>query len=100
MDNTMTLSLADTGPGFSVPSEPNTPELPTSMLCLSFDGTPIFHISSSRAKIRLHVKNQLLRLPGSSLKVPEKIPWWVVGSYPLSRQAPTHVEVELGCDNK
>jgi hypothetical protein len=25
---------------------------------------------------------------------------WVVGSYPLSRQAPTHVEVELGCDKK
>jgi hypothetical protein len=24
----------------------------------------------------------------------------VVGSYPLSSQAPTHVEVELGCDNK
>ena len=23
----------------------------------------------------------------------------VVGSYPLSSQAPTHVEVELGCDN-
>jgi hypothetical protein len=24
----------------------------------------------------------------------------VVGSYPLSSQAPTPVEVELGCDNK
>ena len=24
--------------------------------------------------------------------------WWV-GSYSLSSQAPTHVEVELGCDN-
>ena len=24
---------------------------------------------------------------------------WVVGSYPLSSQAPTPVEVELGCDN-
>ena len=23
----------------------------------------------------------------------------MVGSYPLSSQAPTHVEVELGCDN-
>jgi hypothetical protein len=23
-----------------------------------------------------------------------------VGSYPLSSQAPAHVEVELGCDNK
>jgi hypothetical protein len=26
--------------------------------------------------------------------------WGVVGSYPLSSQAPTPVEVELGCDNK
>ena len=25
--------------------------------------------------------------------------WWF-GSYPLSGQAPTHVEVELGCDNE
>ena len=26
--------------------------------------------------------------------------WWGgVGSYPLLSQAPTHVEVELGCDN-
>jgi hypothetical protein len=25
--------------------------------------------------------------------------WWV-GSYPLSSQAPTPVEVELGCDKK
>jgi hypothetical protein len=24
----------------------------------------------------------------------------VVASYPLLSQAPTHVEVELGCDNK
>jgi hypothetical protein len=24
----------------------------------------------------------------------------VVGSYPLLSQAPTHVEVELGCDNR
>ena len=24
---------------------------------------------------------------------------WVVASYSLSSQAPTHVEVELGCDN-
>ena len=35
-------------------------------------------------------------LPGSALKVPG---WWGgVGSYPLSSQAPTPVEVELGCD--
>jgi hypothetical protein len=26
--------------------------------------------------------------------------WWGgMGSYPLLSQAPTHVEVELGCDN-
>ena len=35
-----------------------------------------------------------------ALKVPG---WWGAGgwvvSYPLSSQVPTHVEVELGCDN-
>ena len=36
-------------------------------------------------------------LPGSALKVPV---WWGgVASYPLLSQAPTPVEVELGCDN-
>ena len=25
--------------------------------------------------------------------------WWVVASYQLSGSLPTHVEVELGCDN-
>ena len=56
------------------------------------------HISSSWVKIRLHTENQLPRLPGSALKVPG---WWggVVASYPFLSQAPTHVEVELGCDN-
>ena len=44
----------------------------------------------------MHTENQLPRLPGSALKVPA---WVVVGSYQLSSQAPTHVEVELGCDN-
>ena len=34
--------------------------------------------------------------PGNALKVPGG--GWVA-SYPLSCQAPTHVEVELGCDN-
>jgi hypothetical protein len=43
----------------------------------------------------LHTENQLPRLPGSALKVPVV----VVDSYPLLSQAPTHVEVELGCDN-
>ena len=47
------------------------------------------HISSS------WVKNQLPRLTGSALKVPVG----GVGSYPLLSQAPTPVEVELGCDN-
>ena len=51
---------------------------------------------SSWVKIRLHTENQLPRLSGSALKVPG---WWV-GSYPLLSQAPTPVEVELGCDNK
>jgi hypothetical protein len=56
-------------------------------------------ISSSLVKIRLHTENQLPRLPGSALKVP--VGWGGgVGSYPLLSQAPTHVEVELGCDNK
>ena len=32
-------------------------------------------------------------MPGSALKVPGWVGGWVVG------QAPTHVEVELGCDN-
>ena len=59
--------------------------------------TPIFlHISSSWVKIWLHAKNQLPRLLGSALKVHGG---WVT-SYPLSSQDPTHVEVELGCDNK
>ena len=44
----------------------------------------------------MHTENQLPRLPGSALKVPGSV---VVGSYPLSSQAPTHVEVELCCDN-
>jgi hypothetical protein len=42
----------------------------------------------------LHTENQLPRLSVSALKVPG----WVA-SYPLSSQAPTPVEVELGCDN-
>jgi hypothetical protein len=35
------------------------------------------------------------------LEVPKKflVGWVVVGSYPLSSQAPTPVDVELGCDN-
>jgi hypothetical protein len=41
----------------------------------------------------MHTENQLPRLPGSALKVPGG-----VASYPLLSQAPTHVEVELGCD--
>ena len=41
--------------------------------------------------------NQLPMLFGSALTVPGG--WGGVGSYPLSSQAPTHVEVELGCDN-
>ena len=52
-------------------------------------------------KIRLHTENQLPRLPGSALKVPVVVGWvvgWVVG-LPLSCLAPTHVEVDLGCDN-
>jgi hypothetical protein len=42
-----------------------------------------------------NTKNQLPILSGSALKVPDG----GVGSYPLSSQAPTHFEVELGCDN-
>jgi hypothetical protein len=37
-------------------------------------------------------------LPGSALKVPVG-GGGGVASYPLSSQAPTPVEVELGCDN-
>ena len=48
-----------------------------------------------RVKIRLQAENQLPRLPGSAFKVPVV----GVGSYPLLSLAPTHVEVELGCDN-
>ena len=52
----------------------------------------------------MHTENQLPRLSGSALKVPV---WWgggvgwggVVASYPFLSQAPTPVEVELGCDN-
>ena len=50
---------------------------------------------SSWVKIRLHTENQLPRLSGSALKVPGG---GGVGSYPLLSQAPTPVEVELGCD--
>ena len=49
----------------------------------------VFHFSSW-VKIRLHTENQLPRLSGSG---------WGVGSYPLLSQAPTPVEVKLGCDN-
>ena len=64
--------------------------------------TSIFLKMEDDTKIRLHTKNQLPRLPGSALKVPVwvgGVGGWVVGSYPLSSQAPTPVEVELGCDN-
>jgi hypothetical protein len=48
----------------------------------------------------LHTENQLPRLSGSAFKVPGGGGGGgVVGSYPLSSQAPTPVEVELGCDN-
>ena len=56
------------------------------------------HIQSSWVKLRLYTENQLPRLSGSALKVPGGGVGWV-GSYPLSSHAPTHVEVELGCDN-
>ena len=48
----------------------------------------------------MHTENQLPRLSGSALKVP--VWWWGggVGSYPFLCQAPTPVEVELGCDKK
>jgi hypothetical protein len=39
-------------------------------------------------------------LSGGALKVPGGGVGWWVASYPLSSQAPTPVEVELGCDNK
>ena len=52
---------------------------------------------SSWVKTRLHTENKLPGLPGSALKAPGSGGW--VGAYPLSSQAPTHVEVELGCDN-
>jgi hypothetical protein len=38
-------------------------------------------------------------LPGSALKVLVVVGWWAA-SYPLLSQAPTQVEVELGCDKK
>ena len=56
------------------------------------------HKSSSWVKIRLHTENHLPRLPVCALKVPGGGVGWVA-SYPVSSQAPTHVEVELGCDN-
>ena len=56
----------------------------------------LFFQTKIKVKIRLHTENQLPRLSGSALKVPV---WWWVGSYPLLSQAPTPVEVELGCDN-
>jgi hypothetical protein len=48
----------------------------------------------------LHTKNQLPRLPGSVFKVPGGVVGWGgwVAYYPLLSQAPTPVEVELGCD--
>ena len=58
----------------------------------------VFHIYlRSSFKIRLHIEDQLPRLPGSALTVPGGWGGWVA-SYPLSSQAPNHVEVELGCD--
>jgi hypothetical protein len=53
---------------------------------------------SSWVKIRLHIKNQLPRLPGSALKSPGGVVGGWVASYPLLSQASTHVEVELGSD--
>ena len=53
------------------------------------------HISSTWVKLRLYTENQLPRLSWSGLKVPGGC--WVGGwAYPLSSQAPTHVEAELG----
>jgi hypothetical protein len=46
---------------------------------------------------------QLPRLTGSASKGPvgwDGVGWGGVGSYPLLSQAPTHVEVEFGCDNR
>jgi hypothetical protein len=57
------------------------------------------NISLSWVKLSLYTENQLPRLSGSALKVPAWGGVVVVGSYPLLSQAPTHVEVELGCDN-
>ena len=54
-------------------------------------------VLSSLVNVRLHTENWLCNLPGSALKVPGG--WGGVGSYPLLSQAPTPVEVELGCDN-
>ena len=45
----------------------------------------------------LHTENQLPRLPGSALKVPRLGGVVMMVSYPLSSQAPTHVQVESGC---
>jgi hypothetical protein len=48
----------------------------------------------------LHTKHQLPKLSESALKVPGGGGGGVVASYPLLSQAPTPVEVELGCDKK
>jgi hypothetical protein len=65
--------------------------LRSSSIFLIFFFEFVFHFVcgylSSWVKIRLHTENQLPRLHGSALKVP------------LLSQAPTQVEVELGCDN-
>ena len=45
--------------------------------------------------MRLHTKNKLPRLPGSAFKVPDL----VAVVLPIIKSLPTHVEVELGCDN-
>jgi hypothetical protein len=54
------------------------------------------NISLSKVKLRLYTENQLPRLSLSVLKVPGGGGW----VDPLSSLAPTHVEVELGCDKK
>ena len=48
-----------------------------------------------------NTENQLPRLPGSASKVPGWVGWGRVGGgfLPITSQAPTPVEVELGCDN-
>ena len=38
-----------------------------------------------------------VRSPGSALKVPVVVGWG--GPIPIFKSLPTHVEVELGCDN-